>query len=74
MAVKSANSAEKKLLTSTEEIRAELAKRILRFVGNNEDQATAIPGFAIYRRTIPQDQFSVYTSRASLCSCRVANV
>jgi AraC-like DNA-binding protein len=53
MAVKSANSAEKKLLTSTEEIRAELAKRILRFVGNNEDQATAIPGFAIYRRDHP---------------------
>ena len=53
MAVKSTNSVEKKFLTSTEEIRAELAKRILRFVGNNEDQATAIPGFAIYRRDHP---------------------
>jgi AraC-like DNA-binding protein len=53
MAVKSTNSAEKRLLTSTEEIRADLVKRILRFVGNNEDQATGIPGLAIYRRDHP---------------------
>src|ERR1700738_2971840 len=53
MVVKSTNSAEKKILTSTEEIRADLVKRILRFVGNNEDQATGIPGFAIYRRDHP---------------------
>jgi hypothetical protein len=74
MAVKSTNSEEKKLVASTEEIRAALAKRIIGFIGKSEDQATAIPGFAIYRRDIPQDQSSVYTSRASLCSCRVANV
>lgn len=53
MAVKSTNSAEKKLLTSTEGIRADLIKRILRLVGNNEDQATDIPGLAIYRRDNP---------------------
>jgi AraC-type transcriptional regulator len=53
MAVKSTNSAEKKLLASTEEIRADLVKRILRFVGKNEDQATGIPGLAIYRRDHP---------------------
>jgi len=53
MSAKSTNSDEKKLLTSTEEIRSDLVKRILRFVGNNEDQATAIPGFAIYRRDHP---------------------
>ena len=49
MAVKSTNSAEKKLLTSTEEIRADLVERVLRFVGNNEDQTTDIPELAIYR-------------------------
>jgi AraC-like DNA-binding protein len=53
MSAKSTNFEKKKLLASTEEIRAALAKRILRFVGNNEDQATAIPGFAIYRRDHP---------------------
>jgi AraC-like DNA-binding protein len=53
MAFKSTNSGEKKLLTSTEEIRADLVKRILRFVGSNEDQATGIPGLAIYRRDHP---------------------
>src|ERR1700688_4570820 len=53
MSAKSTNSDEKKLLTSTEEIRSDLVKRILSFVGNNEDQATAIPGFAIYRRDHP---------------------
>ena len=53
MSAKSTNSDEEKLLTSTEEIRSDLVKRILRFVGNNEDQATAIPGFAIYRRDHP---------------------
>ena len=53
MVVKSTNSAEKEILTSTEEIRAGLVKRILRFVGNNEDQATGIPGLAIYRRDHP---------------------
>jgi hypothetical protein len=53
MAGKSTNSVENKLLTSTEEIRADLVKRILRFAGNNEDQATGIPGLAIYRRDHP---------------------
>jgi hypothetical protein len=53
MAVKSINSAEKKLITSTEGIRADLVKRILRLVGNNEDQATDIPGLTIYRRDNP---------------------
>ena len=53
MSAKSTNSDEKKLLTSTEEIRSDLVKRILRFVGNSDDQATAIPGFAIYRRDRP---------------------
>jgi AraC-like DNA-binding protein len=50
MSVKSTNYEEKKLLASTEEIRAALAKRIIGFIGKSEDQATAIPGFAIYRR------------------------
>jgi hypothetical protein len=53
MAVRSTNFEEKRLLASTDEIRAALAKRIFRFVGNNEDQATATPGFAIYRRYHP---------------------
>ena len=53
MTVKSGNREEKKLLTSTEEIRAALAKRIIRFIGKTEDQTTAIPGFAIYRRDHP---------------------
>jgi AraC-like DNA-binding protein len=53
MAAESINSVEKKLLASTEEIRAALAKRIIGFIGKNEDQATAIPGFAIYCRDHP---------------------
>ena len=53
MTVKSTNYEEKKLLASTEEIRAALAKRIIRFIGKSEDQTTAIPGFAIYRRDRP---------------------
>jgi hypothetical protein len=53
MTVKSAIYAEQKLLASTEEIRAALAKRIIRSLGKNEDQITAIPGFAIYRRDRP---------------------
>ena len=53
MMVKSTNYEEKKLLASTEEIRAALAKRIIRFIGKSEDQTTAIPGFAIYRRDHP---------------------
>jgi hypothetical protein len=36
-----------------EGIRADLVKRILRLVGNNEDLATDIPGLAIYRRDNP---------------------
>jgi hypothetical protein len=43
MAIKSNNYEEKKLLASTEEIRAALAKRIIRFIGKSEDQTTAIP-------------------------------
>ncbi|HMH12154.1 MAG TPA: AraC family transcriptional regulator [Edaphobacter sp.] len=53
MAVISTNSAEKKFLASTEEIRATLAQRIIGFIGKSEDQATTIPGFAIYRRDHP---------------------
>jgi AraC-like DNA-binding protein len=53
MTVKSATYAEQKLLASTEEIRAALAKRIIRSLGKSEDKTTAIPGFAIYRRDSP---------------------
>jgi AraC-like DNA-binding protein len=53
MSAKSTNYEEKRLLASTEEIRAALAKRIIGFIGKNEDQATAIPGFSIYRRDHP---------------------
>ena len=53
MSAKSTHYEEKKLLASTEEIRAALAQRIIGFIGESEDQATAIPGFAIYRRDHP---------------------
>ena len=53
MTVKSTYYEEKKLLASTEEIRAALAKRIIRLIGKSKDQTTAIPGFAIYRRDHP---------------------
>jgi AraC-like DNA-binding protein len=53
MLANSTNYEEKKLLESTEEIRAALAQRILRSLGKNEDQPTAAPGFAIYRRDHP---------------------
>jgi hypothetical protein len=53
MSAKSTNYEEKKLLASTEEIRAALAKRIIGFLGKSEDQATAIPGVSIYRRDHP---------------------
>ncbi|HTF62051.1 MAG TPA: hypothetical protein VK638_04990, partial [Edaphobacter sp.] len=76
MVVKSINSAEKKLLTSTEEIRADLVKRILRLVGNNEDQATDIPGLAIYRRDNPTGPiFGLYEpSLTLLVTCRRVNI
>ena len=74
MAVKSTNSEEKKLLASTEEMRAALAKRIIGFIGKSEDQATAIPGFAIYRRDHPTGPiFGLYEPSLTLL-CRVANV
>src|SRR5258708_1854399 len=50
MSAKSTNFEKKKLPASTEEMRAALAKRIIRFIGKSEDQTPAIPGFAIYRR------------------------
>jgi AraC-like DNA-binding protein len=53
MTVKSATYAEKKLLASTGEIRAALAKRMIRSLGKSEDRITAIPGLAIYRRDRP---------------------
>jgi len=53
MSPKSANCEGKKLLASTEEIRDALATRIIGFIGKSEDHATAIPGFAIYRRDRP---------------------
>jgi AraC-like DNA-binding protein len=53
MSAKSTNFEKKKLLASTEEIRAALAKRIIGFIGKSQDQATPIPGFAIYRRDHP---------------------
>jgi AraC-like DNA-binding protein len=53
MSGNSANSEEKRLLASTEQILAALAERILGFLGKSEDKPTAIPGFAIYRRDHP---------------------
>jgi AraC-like DNA-binding protein len=53
MSAKSTHYEEKKLLASTEEIRTALARRIIGLIGESEDQATAIPGFAIYRRDHP---------------------
>lgn len=53
MAIKSTRYKEKKVRTGTREIHADLAKRIIGFMGKNEDQATAVPGFSIYRRDHP---------------------
>src|SRR5580698_9991722 len=53
MTSKSTTYKEKRLLASTDEIRAALAKRIIKLMGKSEDQTTAIPGFAIYRRDHP---------------------
>ena len=53
MTAKSTNYEEKNLLASTEEIRAALAKRIIRLIGKTEDQTTAIPGFSIHCRNHP---------------------
>src|SRR4030081_1671770 len=53
MSAKSTNFEKKKLLASTEEIRVALAKCIIGFIEKSKDQATPIPGFAIYRRDHP---------------------
>jgi AraC-like DNA-binding protein len=53
MTAKSTNYEEKRLLASTEEIRAALAKRIITFMGKSEDRTTAIPGCGVYRRDRP---------------------
>ena len=61
MTIKTANYEEIALLTSTEEIRAALAKRIIRLIGTSEDQITAIPGLSIHCRNRPTGPiFGIY--------------